>query len=280
MAYAHTNTNLFQLDLSQPSAAPTALGAFDCIGGSGQDTAMTDLAVNAAGEVWGVSVHNVYQLDLTSSPGTVHCAATYPLPSGGATFYGLTFAPAGVIDPSSEVLVAADTAGELWSIEIIAGNVQLTQHGTFGVVPANDGHGHTYANAGKAWELSGDIAFFAKNGSNVGLASVRDCPNPPSAVGCDATDTLVEIDLSLVANPGTQVVTQSVIGEIVKAPGCSDAANTSYGSLYGVASDGTDVFGFSHGGNIVQISATDGTGCLLQTTASDLWVGAASTTAP
>ncbi|MBS2026566.1 MAG: hypothetical protein JST54_01575 [Deltaproteobacteria bacterium] len=240
---------------------------------------MIDLAVNAAGELWAVSAHDVYQLDISSAPGTVHCAATYALPAGSATFYGLTFAPAGVIDPNSEVLVAADTAGELWALEIVAGSVQLTQHGTFGTVPANDGHGNTYANAGKPWELSGDIAFFSRNGSNVGLATVRDCPNPPSATGCSTTDTLVEIDLSLVATAGTQAVIQSVIGQIVKAPTCSDAAHTSYGSLYGIATNGTDVFGFSHAGNIVQVSTLDGSGCLLQSIASDLWVGAASTSA-
>ena len=86
--------------------------------------------------------------------------------------------------------VAGNNAGELWAID--SGGT-LTQHGNFGTVPANDGHGHTYpaANKGQLWELSGDIVFLANGGSPVGFATVRDCPNPPSQTGCSTIDTLI-----------------------------------------------------------------------------------------
>src|SRR5262249_52428475 len=154
----------------------------------------------------------------------------------------------------------------------------LTQHGTFGAVPASDGHGHTYKNAGKEWELSGDIVFLANNGNPLGFATVRDCPTPPSTTSCNTTDTLIELDLTLLKTAGAQVVTKQtggVRGQIVKAPGCNDPTNTSYGSMYGIAAYQDKVYGFSHQGYIVTIDNNDGTACLALQTTSDSWAGAA-----
>jgi hypothetical protein len=269
--YAHTNTTLFQLN--SPTSAPVMVGVFDCIGGGvGMDTSMTDLAVDASQTLWGVSQHNVYKLAIQG--GTVHCATTIPLPGGASTFYGLSFAPAGVLDATKEVLVAVDTSGALWSVDALG---TLVQHGTLGTVPANDGHGHTYANAGTAWELSGDIAMFANNGSPVGYVTVRDCPSPPSPTGCNTVDTLVALDMTKIAQAGTQSVIASVRGQIVKAASCSDSA-TGYGSFYGIAASGGSVIGFSHAGSIVRISEVDGTGCLVLSTPADIWSGAGIST--
>jgi len=280
-AYAHTNTELFKLDPTAANLGLTQIGAFDCIGGTGQDSSMTDLAVNDTGDLWAVSSHNFYKLDLPATTGTVHCASTTALASAsGVSFYGLTFAPVGTINNTAEVLVASNTAGELYAID--TSNGALTQHGTFGLVPANDGHGHTYSskNVGKAWELSGDIVFLANNGSALGFATVRDCPNPPSSTGCNTTDTLIEIDTTLLATVGAQVVTKSVRGQVVKSSTCTDTAS-GYGSMYGIAAYGSNVYGFSHEGSIVEINNNDGTACLVLSTPSDTWAGAAiSTLAP
>jgi hypothetical protein len=278
-AYAHTDTTLFKLDPSKTPLVVTQIGDFDCIGsGTGQDDSMTDLAVTEAGAVWGVSQHNVYQLTLPASgTGAVHCATTVPLKSAsGVSFYGLTFAPAGVLG-AGEVLVAANTAGQLFSIDA-SGN--LVQHGTFGNVPANDGQGHTYpaADVGLAWELSGDIVFLANNGNPVGFATVRDCPTPPYSTGCNKTDTLVEINMTTFATAGTQSVTLAVRGQVVKAPSCNDPNNTTYGSMYGIAAYQGNVFGFSHQGSIVTIDNTNGSACLALSTPNDEWAGAAITT--
>ncbi len=267
--YAHTNTTLFQVDPAVPTT--TMVGAFDCIGGVGQDAAMTDLAVDRTQTIWGISAHDVYQLSIQGS--TVHCATTIALPGASPTFYGLSLAPVGTLDPTNEVLVAADTAGELWSV---GAQGQLTQHGTLGVVPADDGHGHTYANAGQPWELAGDIVMLANSGSPVGYATVRDCPSPPSTLNCDAVDTLVALDMTKLAQAGTQSVVASVRGQIVKGAGCSDTA-AGYGSLYGIAASGGSVIGFSHTGSIVRVSEADGTGCVLATS-TDVWSGAATST--
>jgi hypothetical protein len=278
VVYAHTNTTLYRYDPSQPAMAPTAIGAFDCIGGTSQDTAMTDLAVNAAGDLWGISANYVYALTLpVGGTGPVHCATTY-LAEPALVMFGLTFAPKGVLDPNVEVLVGANTNGELRSI-VPSGNATiLAQHGTFGTVPANDGHGHNYTNVGKSWELSGDIVFVSGGGNPRGFATVRDCPTPPSSTGCNTTDTLIELDLNTLASATTQSVTKALIGQVVKSSACNDPVNTAYGSFYGIAALGSTVFGFSHLGYVTTIDLTSGTACLAVATPGQPWAGAGITT--
>lgn len=277
-AYAHTNLTLFQLNLTSATLSPTQIGNFDCIGGTGQDTAMTDLAVNEAGELWAVSNHNFYQLALPATPpGTVHCASTKALTGGtGNYFYGLTFAPVGTVSPTAEVLVGADSSGALWAIDSSTGAV--TQHGSFGDVPATG----PWKYPGTPWQLSGNIVFLANGTSGaVGFATVRDCPKTTTDTGCNTTDTLIEIDTTLL-QAGTQVVTKLVRGQVVKSATCNDPNNASgYGSMFGIAAYGSNVYGFSHSGSIVQIDNNDGTACLVLSTPNDTWAGAAiSTLAP
>lgn len=277
LLYAHTNTRLFQVDPSSPTLAATPIGDFDCIGGSGQDSSMTDLAVDAKGNLWGVSQTAFYELSIQGS--SVHCVSTTPLNNpNGVKFYALTFAPKGVLNPTKEVLVAGNSAGELWEIDS-AGN--LSQHGTFGNVPANDGHGHSYdsANVGKPWELSGDIVFLENGGNPVGFATVRDCPDPPYSSNCDASDTLIEINVNALGSATTGSVLDSVRGQIVKRSGCNDTSGTSYGKMYGIAALGSKVYGFSHNGAIVDIDNSDGGACLVSFDAANLWAGAGVTTA-
>ena len=274
-AYAHTNTTLFEFDPATPALTTKKVGDFDCIGGQGQASSMTDVAVDSQGDIWGISSKSVYQL--TIQGGAVHCAKTIPLAtSGKVSFYGLTFAPIGVVDPGKEVLVAGNTDGELWAIDA---NGAVTQHGTLGNVPANDGQGHSYPakNQGKRWELSGDIVFLANGGKPVAFATVRDCPSPPSTSGCSATDTLLEIDASKLAGAATQSVAKAVRGQIVERPGCSDPSGGPYGSMYGIAAWDSKVYGFSHGGAIVEIDNVTGGACLVVTT-KNLWDGAGVTT--
>ncbi len=274
-AYAHTNTTLFSFDPASPALVTTKIGDFDCIGAPGQDGSMTDLAVNQQGDLWGISGKNVYHL--VPSGGAVHCDKTIPLASTTQVkFYGLTFAPLGVIDMAKEVLVAGNTDGELWTIDP---NGSLALHGNLGVVPSNDGHGHTYSskNQGKRWELSGDIVFLANGGESVGFATVRDCPKPPSTTGCNSTDTLLEIDVTKLAAATTQSVAKAVRGMIVKSPGCNDPSGSPYGSMYGIAAWGSKVYGFSHSGAIVEIDNVTGGACLVKGGA-DLWDGAGVTT--
>src|SRR5262249_40186164 len=156
----------------------------------------------------------------------------------------------------------------LHKIDTATGTLQ--QHGTFGKVPANDGQGNTYANQGKAWELSGDIVFLANNGNPVGFATVRDCPSPPDTSGCNTTHTLIEIDMTKLKTVGSQSVTLKVRGQVVKQAGCGGDP-TVYQQTLGIAAWNDKVYGFSHNGAIIEIDNKDGTACQVVNTAGIFW---------
>jgi len=276
LVYAHTDTTLFQIDPTAAAPDLKQLGDFDCVGGSGQDPAMTDVAVDKDGKLWGISHTQVHQLEVVNQ--VVHCAKSIPLNAGvDVKFYALTFAPVGVISATEEVLVAGNTAGELWAIDK---NGDVSQRGVFGDVPENDGNGHSYPtdHQNKAWELSGDIVFVENGGSPIGFATVRDCPSPPATTSCNNTDTLIEIDVPKLAKASVLPVTKAVRGQIVKRASCSDTANTSYGSMYGITTWGDKVYGFSRTGNLVGIDTNDGGACLLSAFPNADFGGAGVTT--
>ncbi len=280
LIYASTDTTLFTLDPSSANLDLKQVGDFDCIDPvNGPHKAMVDIAVDQGQNIWGITGHDVYPLTIQGN--AVHCGAKVSLNGGGTsspTFYALTFAPVGVIQgATTELLVAGNSAGELW---VIDGAGTATQHGVFGTVPANDGHGHAYAaaNVGKAWELSGDIVFLANGGSPVGFATVRDCPNPPSTAGCSFVDTLIEIDVSKLATEGSQPVIQAVRGQLVKRSGCNDGVAGDYGSMYGIAAWNDKVYGFSRTGNLVDVNTVDGGTCNVKSYSPNKFSGAGVTT--
>ena len=278
IVYAHTSTVLLKGDPANSPLTLEEVGEFDCLGGTGQDTSMTDVAVDKDGNLFAVSRTSLYPLTISGS--TVHCGTRYTLPTA-ADYYGLTFAPANVLG-ANETLVAANSAGELYYIDPDQGTT--TQVGTFGQVPVDDGHGHTYdsGNVGKDWELSGDIVFLENGGNWVGFATLCDCPTPPEKTDCNKTDTLVEIDLTELAPNNTSSVVKSIKGQVVKSAECADPGNPDgYGSTYGIVAWQGTVFGFSNGGNLVKISNSDGSACLVQNYADYRFMGAGiTTTAP
>lgn len=288
LIYAHTDTTLFSLDPTAATLALTQIGTFDCIGASGtpgqQSTAMTDLAVDRNQNIWALSSYAVRPITVQGT--TAHCGSEIYVhvndPNAGDSgfpfikFEALTFAPVGVLSPTQEMLVAGDTAGQLWVIDTVSSSI--TQHGAFGIVPPNDGLGHAYLYPGGTWELSGDIVFLANGGSPVGFATVRDCPNPPDNSGCNEVDTLIEVDMAALAQAGTQSVTKAIRGQILQKSSCGGNGSYGFGSLFGIASWNGDVYGFSRAGNLVLIDNVDGTACLVKNYPSDLFSGAAVTT--
>ncbi len=274
LVYAHTDTTLFQVDPA--GATLTQLGVFDCIDATSNDPSMTDLAVDRTGALWGISALQVHPL--TVQGGAVHCGTPVSLQTTASVrFYGLTFAPVGVLDATREVLVAGNTAGELWSID---GQGNLAQRGTLGTVPKTDGNGHSYPtkNVGKAWELSGDIVFLANGGQPVGFATVRDCPTPPDTANCNAVDTLLEIDVAKLATQTTGSVAKAVRGQLAHRASCNDGVTGDYGHLYGIGAWGTKLYGFSRTGNVVDVDLSDGSACLVKAYPTDKFAGAGVTT--
>ena len=127
--------------------------------------------------------------NMIAAGSTVQCKAGKVSINAGsvgtaAKFYGLTFAPQTAALGSDETLIGANSNGDLYMIDQTSG--KLTLVGNFGQVPSNDGQGHDYPtnNVGNNWELSGDSVFLTNNGNPVGVATVRDCPTPPSSSGC------------------------------------------------------------------------------------------------
>jgi hypothetical protein len=235
------------------------------------------VAVDKDGNLYAVSATSFYPLTVTGS--TVHCVARYTLPTE-ARFYGLTFAPANVLGPT-ETLVAANSAGELYYVD---DQGHTTQVGTFGYVPQDDGRGHDYAidTVGQPWELSGDIVFLENGGNWAGFATLTNCPTPPDKDDCNPVDTLVEIDLARLSPGFTGSVVKSIKGQVVKSATCTDSGNPDgYGSMYGITAWQNKVFGFSNGGNLVEISNSDGSACLVRNYTGLRFMGAGiTTTAP
>lgn len=276
LVYAHTDTVLFQVDPTQATPDLKQLGAFDCVGNGQVDPAMTDVAVDKDGQLWGISHTQIHLLEIQGQ--VVHCATSIPLDNpADVKFYALTFAPVGVLDPAKEVLVGGNTAGELWAIDPQG---KLTQVGSFGNVPATDGNGNLYptTNQGKPWELSGDIVFVENDGNPIGFATVRDCPDPPTTTNCSKTDTLLEIDVPKLTYAGSASVTKAVRGQIVKKGGCNDGVTGPYGSMYGITTWADKVYGFSRTGNLVEIDTSDGSACLLSAYTGADFGGAGVTT--
>lgn len=256
--YAHTNTELFQLDPQNITKPMTSIGTFDCIGKGGAASSMTDIAVSKDGALFGVSSSGAYPLQIQGT--TVHCAATWPLPGTNTNFYGLTMAPENTV-AAQETLIAANDLGELYRIDANTG--ATTQVGTMG---ADAG--------GKRWALSGDIVFLANGGNPIAFATVRIC----SGTNCDSTDTLIELDVSKVV-PGSGSALKAIRGSVVKGAWCTNASSpSSFGSMFGIAAYSDKVYGFSNKGDLVEIHNDDGSGCLVKNYPGTSFKGAGVTT--
>jgi hypothetical protein len=266
--YVHDNTTLYRVDPKDPKLGLAKVGDFDCIQSTanppaGMASSMTDLAVDGQGRLFGVGSHTLF-LDMKINGGKVECSssATQLGPDGGsARFYGASFAPAGLLEPQKESLLVANTDGELYLVDTTTG--ALTLVGNFGTVPQSDGNGHKLKYPGTAWELSGDIVFADNGGSPVGFATLRDCKSPPASSNCNAIDTLVEIDMSALSTTNPGILVKSVRGQIVKGAGCQDGTRSGYGSIFGVAAFGSDIFGFSNDGLVVRVDNATGAACLV-----------------
>lgn len=286
LVYAHDNTTLFSVDPKATNLAVTMIGDFDCIGGSGQDSSMTDIAVDKDGKLFGVSETSIF-LDMKIVGNKVQCTAGQKKIDAGnnteAKFYGLTFAPATASLGAEETLIGANSNGDMYKIDRTTGKVTLV--GNFGKVPSIDGQGHQYdtANVGQNWELSGDIVFLTNTGSTpVGFATVRDCPNPPESYSCSKIDTLLEIDISLLKatqSGGTPpIVTKKVLGQVLPA-GCTEVT-CGFGSMYGIAAWKDKVYGFSRDGKLLSIDNSNGVGTHIATTAYKFAGAGVTTLAP
>ena len=110
LIYAHTDSELYTLD--PDSHAVTDIGPFSL--GSSTPT-ITDLAVDAKGNVWVNSETAIYTAAVPTSPGPVPLTLVANIATKSQYFYALGFAPANVLD-ATETLVAGDSNGALWAV--------------------------------------------------------------------------------------------------------------------------------------------------------------------
>ncbi len=290
--YAHTDTELYSMDPS--THAITDLGTFTgMLGGSG-DT-VTDLAVDAAGDVYVNTETEIYKVTLPSSPGAgaaVQLAsfAKFSATSGSsaAKLYALAFAPAGAIGvstiPSGETLVGGDGDGELWVIKSDGTTIDV---GNFGPDPNNTKN---------FLSLSGDLVFYTQNNQPTGLATIRSCSKTTgksSSVTCTKTDDyLAGVNMTnLKSNATNNTSSGSLLAGIYGGTASADGNGTGKAEIFGLGAWGSDVYGFSRcfecwdGGTsvpaaLLQIDTSSGMATAIGSTFpfSNGWSGAGVTT--
>ncbi len=235
LIFAHSDSELYSLDPS--TSVMIDIGPFD--DGSGTTPTITDLAVNASGEVWVNSESAIYRATLPNGQGPVTLSLVADIAVGsGQYFYALGFAPQGVLG-SGETLVAGDNYGVLYAIETTG---QTTKLGSFGKSGTD------------TYELSGDVMFFIQSGTPRGLATVRKCSSSGSCG--TSNDILAEIDVPAMASAyQTKTVASTLTKQFL-------GSGTGYGRLFGIGAWNNQVFAFSRtsGSTPAQLIAIDGTG--------------------
>jgi hypothetical protein len=278
--YAHTDTTLYSVDPA--TKAVTTIGPFSGTSDSSTDSAVTDLAVDANGDVYVNTESVVYKCTLpTSIPGTVLLTKIATIQSS-SKFYALAFAPAGALDPNNETLVGGDSAGNLWSIDTTTG--AAVNLGNFGKDKSvGDGGTNTF-------ELSGDLVFYLDSSNNpTGLATIRSCPAGGSGSECKG-DYLAGVDMTALKTAYTSgTAATSLLGGIYGGSSSGPGNGTGYADVFGLGAWNSQVFGFSrHTGSgstvvapsIISIDTTSGVGSLISNsfTFTNGWSGAGVTT--
>ncbi len=161
--YAHTALALFAIDPRTFSV--TQVGNFRWptrVPGE-----MTDLAINSAGEAWGVTFTALYRVDLA----TAECTYVAEL---GSAFNGLAFVPAGEL-AAGEVLVATDRGGGMYRIDTTTGEARSIGYfgrplGSSGDI-VSDGDGVTFATVVDLETGDGEVEYLARIDPTTGRAT-------------------------------------------------------------------------------------------------------------
>ncbi len=301
--YANTDVALYQLDPSSSPPAITQIGPFAGIDAS--SNAVTDVAVNAAGEVYVNTEYSIYKcvlpsggtgpVQLTNGQQIVYPAGTTTTPR----MYALAFAPPGLLSPPGadggagtvETLVGGDGNGEVWSIDPATGNAK--DLGNFGSDPTS---GST-----NFLGLSGDIVFYNDaTGAATGLATIRSCAPPPAAHPTYAptcsgpSDFLAGINVAeLTKAYATGTPSLSLNGGMYGGSTTATGPGTGSRDLFGLGAWEGNVFAFTRaiagkdGGaagappQLLSISTASGAGAVVPETfdfTSGGWSGAGVTT--
>jgi hypothetical protein len=266
------------------SKALTLIGTFTGLGGGSDDDSITDLAVNAAGDVYVNSETVIYKAALPAS-GTGNVVLTTLATIAGTQdqrFYALGFTPAGALGAgTAEVLVGGDGNGELWAIDVSSGATK--DLGSFGADP-ND--------STSTLALSGDVVFYINNGTPFGLATIRPCTtSSKGSTSCGgSSDYLAGIDMGALATAYASGTPASTLNAGIYGSPNPNATGpgTGFGDVFGLGVWGGNVYGFTRGSSsssngsspslisIATSGATSGEGTVVPTSVSlsTGWAGA------
>jgi hypothetical protein len=230
--YANSDTALYSVDPT--TKVVTLIGQFEGAGGN----TVTDLAVNAEGDLYVNTETVVYKATLPAGSGPVSLSQVARIATQGyQSFYALAFAPPGVLG-SGETLVGGDGNGEVWSIDTTSGAIQ--DLGNFGPVPSD---------RSRIFGLSGDIVFYLDgSGKPTGLATIRSCDSSGS---CDESDDyLAGIDMTALVDAYTShTPAASLLLGLYGGSATSMGPGTGYGRLFGLGAWGGEVYAFSRVGS-------------------------------
>jgi hypothetical protein len=282
--YAHTDLQLYSMDAQ--TKAVMLIGSFTGLGGGTGDSSVTDLAVNAAGDVYVNSETVIYKAALPAGgTGSVPLTNVAKISvQTGQRFYALGFTPADALGAGTgEVLIGGDGNGELWSIVPSSGATK--DLGNFGADPNN-------ANA--TLGLSGDVVFYLDaTGAPKGLATIRSCTkSSKGTTSCGGTsDYLAGIDMKALAAAYASGTSGATLNAgIYGSPSPSQSGpGTGYADVFGLGVWGGSVYGFTHGtssgapASLLTIatsgaSAGVGTAVPASVSLSSGWAGAGVTT--
>lgn len=272
--YANTDNTLYSVNPQTQAVA--AIGPMVGTSDTSTDGTVTDVAVNANGDVYVNTESVIYKAVLPSGgTGTVQLQQVKAL-TGGTKFYALAFAPAGSLDPQNETLVGGDNAGNLWSIDTASGATKNL--GNFGADKSISGN---------TFELSGDVVFYLDPTTQAptGLATIRSCPTGGSGSSCKG-DYLAGVDMTNLKAAYTGTAGASLLSGIYGGSSAGPGNGIGFADVFGLAAWNAKVFGFTRytktaAPTLITIDPTSGVGTQVQTftfPGNDGWSGAGVTT--
>ncbi|HEX7602250.1 MAG TPA: hypothetical protein VF316_11620 [Polyangiaceae bacterium] len=270
--YANTDDSLYSMDPN--TMAVTLIGKVAGLGGGANDTNMTDMAVNANGDVFVNSESVVYKAAVPNGPGTVQLTKVASISlKANQKFYALAFTPAGALE-AGETLIGGDGNGELWSID--ASNGTTKDLGNFGPDSAH---------VGSIFALSGDLVFYEDaNNKPTGLATIRSCKTGTTT--CIRTsDYLAGVDMTALAAAFKSGTPGKLLTGIYGGSKTTAGAGTGYGDLFGLGAWQGNVFAFARKTTttpprLVGVSTVTGAGTVLSSSFpfTNGWSGAGVST--
>lgn len=124
--YAHSGNKLYQVDTG--TFAPVEIGMMSGLG----TQSLTDLAIDKGDKMLGITLDKLYTINAATGTATL----VTDLSANAKNFTSLSFIPEDLNNASSaDILVAANSFGEVWEIDATAGTA--TMLGDFGTMGAS-----------------------------------------------------------------------------------------------------------------------------------------------